>query len=193
MSLDHLLLGALREPASGYDLKATFEQVYRHFWPAELSQIYRTLRRLEAEGLLTSRRAASDIGPERRVYRTTAKGRARLRRWLQEGPQVSDDRHAFCAQVFFLDELEEPEARLTFLRALRDEFAVRRSQLEAIEAQWRADDPRYPDGLPPAELMQQFTLALGIEKFGAIARWAETCIARLEARQQQETADAAPL
>jgi DNA-binding PadR family transcriptional regulator len=193
MSLDHLLLGALREPASGYDLKSRFDEVYRHFWPAELSQIYRTLRRLESAGLLASRRAASEIGPERRVYRTTAKGRAKLRRWLTDGPQVSDDRHAFCAQVFFLDELEDPADRLAFLRTLRDEFVSRRRLLEAIEAQWRADDPRYPDGLPPAELAQQFTLALGIEKFGAIARWAETCIQRLETRQQQETADAVPL
>ena len=27
------------------------------------------------------------------------------RRWLRDGPQVTDDRHAFCAQTFFLDEL----------------------------------------------------------------------------------------
>jgi DNA-binding PadR family transcriptional regulator len=189
MSLDHLLLGALREPACGYDLKARFDQAYRHFWPAELSQIYRTLRRLEAEGLLTSRRAASDIGPDRRVYRTTPKGRARLRRWLLEGPQLSDDRHAFCVQVFFLDELEDVDERLTFLRALRDAFAARHRELEAVAVRWRAEDPRYPEALPPAELMQQFTLSLGIEKFAAIARWAERSIATLEARKAQEGAD----
>lgn len=189
MSLDHLLLGALREPASGYDLKARFDDVFRHFWPADLSQIYRTLRRLEDEGLLTSRRAASDIGPDRRVYRTTARGRARLKRWLADGPQVTDDRHAFCAQVFFLDELDTVDDRLAFLRALRDEFASRLSDLQAIERRWREADPRYPDALPPAELAQQFTLALGLEKFGAIVRWAESCIARLESRPSEEVSD----
>jgi DNA-binding PadR family transcriptional regulator len=183
MGLDDILLGALRKPASGYDLKAQFDQVYRHFWPAELSQIYRTLRRLESEGLLASRAAASDKGPERRVYRTTARGRARLARWLADGPEVKDDRHAFCAQVFFLDELDDPGERLTFLRALRREFAARVAELEAIERGWRESDPRYPDTLPDSELHQQFVLQLGIQKYGAIVTWADTCLRRLEARE----------
>jgi DNA-binding PadR family transcriptional regulator len=190
MSLDDLLLGALRTPSSGYALKAQFDTVYRHFWPAELSQIYRTLRRLEEDGLLTSKAAASDKGPERRVYRTTAKGRVRLQRWLAAGPQVRDDRHPFCAQVFFLDELTDPERRLAFLRALRDEFAGRVTELEEIARGWRAADARYPDDLPDADQMQQFVLMLGIEKYGAIARWADRCLERLEARAAAATTGA---
>jgi PadR family transcriptional regulator, regulatory protein AphA len=182
MSLDHLLLGALREPATGYDLKARFDDVFRHFWPAELSQIYRTLRRLEDDGLLTSRHEASDKGPERRVYRTTAKGRTRLRKWLADGPQVKDDRHAYCAQTFFLDELPDDESRRAFLESVRYEFAGRLAALQAIEAVWRADDPRYPDDLPIDQLVQQFTLSLGLEKHAAIVRWAENCLKRLDAR-----------
>ena len=37
MSLEHILLGLLREPASGYDLKAIFDERIQHFWAAELS------------------------------------------------------------------------------------------------------------------------------------------------------------
>jgi DNA-binding PadR family transcriptional regulator len=194
MSLDHVLLGALREPATGYDLKARFDEVFRHFWPAELSQIYRTLRRLEDDGLLTSRQESSDKGPERRVYRTTAKGRAQLRKWLAAGPEVRDDRHAFCAQTFFLDELADDAARATFLMAVRDEFASRLNELRAVESGWRSDDPRYPDQLPMEEMVQQFTLALGVEKYAAIVRWAESCLARLAAktaRSRATTLDAA--
>jgi PadR family transcriptional regulator AphA len=187
VSLDHLLLGALRTPATGYELQARFRDVYDHFWPAELSQIYRTLRRLEEEGLLTSRRQASDKGPERRVYRTTPRGLRRLRQWLSGGPQVNDDRHAYCAQLIFLHELPREEDRLDFLRALRDEFAARVAALRAIETEWRAADPRYPDALPAAKLSQQFTLTLGIEKFGAIHRWADDCVRRLEARMSGGT------
>ncbi len=47
MSLQHILLGLLREPASGYDLKAYFDKSVRYFWAAELSQIYPTLQRME--------------------------------------------------------------------------------------------------------------------------------------------------
>ena len=185
MSLDHLLLGALREPATGYELKARFDEVFRHFWPAELSQIYRTLRRLEDDGLLASKREASDIGPERRIYRTTAKGRKRLRKWLAAGPQVKDDRHIYCAQTFFLDELTDNDARAAFLTALRDEFASRLADLKAIETGWRAEDPRYPDRLPIDLMAQQFTLALGLEKYAAIVRWAEDCLRRLQEQRLQ--------
>jgi PadR family transcriptional regulator, regulatory protein AphA len=184
VSLDHILLGTLREPASGYDLKARFDAVFRHFWPAELSQIYRTLRRLELDGLLSSRAAASEKGPERRVYRTTAKGRAALRRWLADGPTVRDDRHAFCAQTFFLDELGDLDRQAAFLRGIREEFAARHAELVETERGWRAADPRYPDDLPADELFQQFTLTLGLEKYAAIVRWADVCLQRLEHRRQ---------
>ena len=54
MSLDHILLGLLREPATGYDLGNAFSENVRHFWSAELSQIYPTLKRLEQRGMLRS-------------------------------------------------------------------------------------------------------------------------------------------
>ncbi|MYK68861.1 MAG: PadR family transcriptional regulator, partial [Gammaproteobacteria bacterium] len=44
MSLDHILLGLLRDPATGYDLKSAFSERIRHFWSAELSQIYPALK-----------------------------------------------------------------------------------------------------------------------------------------------------
>lgn len=182
MSLDHLLLGTLREPASGYDLKGRFETVFRHFWPAELSQIYRTLRRLEDEGLLSSRPEASARGPERRVYHTTAKGRARLRQWLAAGPEVREDRHAFVAQVFFLDELKDLDATRRFLAELQAEFAMRRAELERVAAEWQAADPRYPDGLSGHDLHARLSLTLGLAKYDAIASWARTELARLAER-----------
>src|ERR1700740_1459020 len=52
VSLEHILLGLLRQPASGYDLKAVLDHGIGHFWGAELSQIYPSLRRLEKRGLL---------------------------------------------------------------------------------------------------------------------------------------------
>ena len=67
MSLEHILLGLLREPASGYDLKVVLDHGIGHFWAAELSQIYPSLKRLEKQGLLRSRRTASQRGPGRIV------------------------------------------------------------------------------------------------------------------------------
>ena len=37
MSLKHIMLGMLREPHSGYDIKKQFEKSLKNFWRAELS------------------------------------------------------------------------------------------------------------------------------------------------------------
>ena len=47
MSLEYAILGFLNYlPLSGYDLKKMFDTSVQHFWPADQSQIYRTLARL---------------------------------------------------------------------------------------------------------------------------------------------------
>ena len=67
MSLKHIMLGILREPYSGDDLKKRFDKSLRSFWRAELSQIYPLLQMMEKEGFLSSKSDESDIGPTRRV------------------------------------------------------------------------------------------------------------------------------
>ncbi len=66
MSLKHILLGLLEKPNSGYDIKQYFDQVFRHFWAADLAQIYPTLNRLEKEGLASSDRVVSDKASPRK-------------------------------------------------------------------------------------------------------------------------------
>lgn len=188
MALEHILLGILVQPASGYAVKQRFDQVFTHFWAAELSQIYRTLRRLEQDGLLSGRDEPSSKGPAKRVYHTTAKGRARLRAWLAE-PRQDDQRLTYLAQVFFLAELRDGAARIGFFRQLRERHAAELAALQAIEAGWRASDPRYPDALPDADLCAQFTLALGLRKVQASIDWIDECIGRLERRNATEVED----
>ena len=50
MSVEMILLGLLREPASGYELKRFFDLGIRHFWAAEISQIYSALKRQARAG-----------------------------------------------------------------------------------------------------------------------------------------------
>src|SRR5437588_510550 len=76
MGLDNILLGLLRQPASGYDLKRVFDEGIGHFWAAELSQIYPALKRLEKRRLLRARKVDSKRGPGKYVYQTTAAGQA---------------------------------------------------------------------------------------------------------------------
>ena len=92
MSLEHILLGFLREPASGYDLKSVFASSVRHFWAADLSQTYTTLRRMERQGLVKSKVVTSAKGPDRRVYSISAAGRKTLNTWLTSEPESTDVR-----------------------------------------------------------------------------------------------------
>lgn len=118
MSLDYILLGALEEPRSGYELKQWFDEVFSFFWNADQSQIYRTIGRLAEQGLVTGKDAPSPIGPDKRVYRTTAKGKAELKRWLKDGPVSPAQRTAIYAQLIFLARLPDADAA-RFLAAMK--------------------------------------------------------------------------
>jgi DNA-binding PadR family transcriptional regulator len=182
MSLPHILLGLLRQPASGYDLKAEFERGIRHFWSAELSQIYPTLKGMEAKGWLSSATEPSDRGPDRRVYTRTETGLAELLRWLGGPPQVGAERFAYLAQIAFMDELGDFRRTLDFMRALRARLAAWEAELRAIEAGVFAALPGYPDDLPPDELHHHVTLRMGLHTLAAKLAWCDETIARLERR-----------
>lgn len=182
MSLDRILLGILREPASGYDIKQQFEKVFRHFWSADLAQIYRALAKLENDGLLTSRNEPSARGPERKVYARTAAGRKRLREWLAGGPVFGTEKFTYLAQAFFLAEAE-PEQRVAFYEALRTRFAAQLATLESIEQDWRqSNGPDFPGNLDAADFHSYLTLDMGISKTRALVEWAERALAAVRAR-----------
>ena len=182
MSLKHIMLGMLREPHSGYDLKKQFDRSLRSFWRAELSQIYPLLQKMEKEGLLSSRSDESDIGPTRRIYTRTSEGRAELQNWLIDGPTVGTEKIGYLAQVFFLANLDDPEKAIEFFQELRQHMAEWLESLESSEREWRSQDPRYPDALPDAEFFPQLTLDLGLTKVRANVEWCDRCIKRIQAR-----------
>ena len=182
ISLPHILLGLLREPASGYDLKAEFERGIRHIWSAGLAQIYPTLKRMEGRGWLSSATEPSDRGPDRRVYTRTEAGREELLRWLGGHPQVGAERFAYLAQIAFMDELGDFRRTLEFMRALKIRLAAWEAELREIEARVFAPMSGYPDDLPAEELHHHVTLRMGRHTLAAKLAWCDETIARLERR-----------
>jgi PadR family transcriptional regulator, regulatory protein PadR len=78
-----LLLLLYDEIGYGYGL---IEQLSSFgFSPDDLnvSTLYRTLRKMEKEGLVTSLWEESDQGPKRRVYEITLKGKNDLDQWVK--------------------------------------------------------------------------------------------------------------
>ena len=193
MSLEHILLGLLREPASGYDLKAILDHGIGHFWAAELSQIYPTLKRLEKQGLLRSRRAASKRGPGRIVYETTATGRKELAAWLRNEPQFEDMRHTFLAQIYLMDELSDLPHILNFLEQLHARWAARLEGLKNAEKDWSRRDPGFPDGLSLAAFDQHLTLRMGQHSYQGWLTWCEESMRRVRARMRKENRNGNPV
>lgn len=181
MSLEMLLLGFMRTPQTGYDLRDFFAGDVPSFWSAELSQIYPALSRLEKEGLLKSRRQRSVKGPARKVYRTTAKGHRALARWIEQGPVIGAERFAYLAQLMHMDELKDPQKALDFLEQLKIELTTWRKGLKAIQKEGFGGDKIWP--LMDDEAFYAYsTLTFGIDTMQAKLRWVNKTIKRLRTR-----------
>lgn len=141
MSLEHVLLGMLREPASGYDLRQEFQRGASHFWSAGLNQIYPTLQRMESKSWLRSREEPSEKGPPRRVYTRTAKGSRELKDWLSLEPQLDTYRLAYIGQLVFMGQLDDLSHTREFIVQLRGALAKR---LEAFARPHAPDQPSSP-------------------------------------------------
>lgn len=122
MSLPHVLLGILRTPATGYDIRRQFESGDAYFWAAELSQIYPALKKLEDKGLVRSEDAPSDQGPRRRLYHRTEAGRKELVDWVSSGPVVGTQRLAYVGQILYAFEADDLQVVADLVADLRNEF-----------------------------------------------------------------------
>ena len=186
MSLEHILLGMLTQPASGYDLKADFESGARHFWFAELSQIYPTLRRMEQQGWLKSHTEPSPHGPARRVYARTRPGTAELRQWLRSGPIVGVERFAYIGQLIFMGQLNDFDTTLAFLDRLGDLLREKLQGLKSAEKEMSEECTGYPDSLDVVDFHAHLSLRMGILSLGAKVRWCDECIKRVKDRLAKE-------
>lgn len=182
MSLDHAILGFLQYgPSTGYDLKDAFNLSVQHFWPADQSQIYRTLAKLAERGLVEMQIVEQDDRPDRKVYHITETGREELREWLATPLPFKGGRSAFLIQVFFAGQLPDEEILPIFRRAAD----TTRAALEHLRQLPTQSDP-YTDavGDPRETYFWMLTLDCGIKMTEAQLAWLESVIARLERGEQ---------
>jgi PadR family transcriptional regulator AphA len=192
MSLHDVVLSLLREPMSGTELIRLFEGTIRHFWKTDLSQIYRALETLEGDGCVKVRSVASPRGPERKVYRLTAKGRRRLADWISESPRVPPAKFEYLAQLFSVTAVNEPrEKALAMLRSMRDEAEESVAVLEGLDATMK-QMPGYPDDVPSSLFYPWLTLRHGLHRRRAFLGWIDECLDRLERRSRAVDGEVGP-
>ena len=184
MSLEHILLGMMRKPCSGYDLRQEFEMGAKHFWSAELSQIYPTLKRMEGRGWLESQLEPSPKGPDRRVYQRTKAGQEVLHEWLQSGPVVGNDRYAYIGQLIFMGELNDLETTLEFMQQLREEFnavyQLLRGAMDELEQESKQRE------LSMIEFHEKISLRMGVYSLQGKVTWCDESIREVQHRIAQE-------
>src|SRR5881398_2436478 len=100
------LLLLLRErPHHGYELIERLPAIAGEETRIDVGNLYRLLRALEAEGVVTSEWSAELPGPAKRTYELTAEGRGLLDRWAEALRQAQADVQGF------LDRYDQGERR----------------------------------------------------------------------------------
>ncbi|MEU2392299.1 PadR family transcriptional regulator [Streptomyces sp. NPDC007369] len=100
MALDHaILVSLLEQPGSGYELARRFDRSIGYFWTATHQQIYRVLKRMEADGMLAVREVPQQGRPDKKEYSVAGPGRAALSRWLHDPIEPESLRHDLAVKI----------------------------------------------------------------------------------------------
>jgi PadR family transcriptional regulator, regulatory protein AphA len=181
MSLEFAILGFLNyHPYSGYDLKKIFDTSVRHFWPADQSQIYRTLSKLTENGWVEMEKVPQDDRPDRKVYSITEAGRVELLRWISGPPPMGEPRSAPLIQVFFSGQLSNEQVLAKFegyaalMRSILNQYDQVPAQLGPYQQEITSQREHF---------FWMLTLDNGIRSMRANLEWAESVIERIKSGQ----------
>lgn len=179
MSLKHALLGILSyEPMTGYEVKQFFDSSVQHFWNAELSQIYPTLKTLEESGFVLKHVEVQENRPNRKVYEITDTGREEFLRWVREAQFPADLRDPFLIKIFFGTEVPIEDVLILLRRQMEEqqkillfsETVLRQKILEGVK---HSHSARHG-------LFWTLTLELAIAYRRAYMEWCEQSMRMLE-------------
>jgi PadR family transcriptional regulator AphA len=178
MSLKHAILGFLSfKSLSGYDLKKAFDQSVQHFWPANQSQIYRTLARLKDEGLVDQEVIEREERLDMKLYHITEAGRDELHRWLSTPLPPQDYREPFLIQVYFAGKLSDEEIDNLLqheIRAMEERLAI----YETIYKMYQERIKIYED--PRSLFLSISTLEYGILSNQISLEWLKSLARRVK-------------
>ncbi len=178
MSLDHAILGFLTyRPMSGYELKGMFDLSVRHFWPADQSQIYRTLARLAERGWADVEVVEQETRPDRKVYRITDGGRAELHEWLVTPLEPSPLRLARLVQVFFASQLTDDEV-LAVLERMANQWRMELERLRGVN-EWGRGCEEWKSASRRERFFAGLTLEYGLRAMRCSLEWLEDAMERI--------------
>ena len=175
-----LILGmlAIEDHQSGYDIRKTVEGSVNYFWGESFGQIYPTLKRLAAEGLIRPDASDSEDRRQPRRYSLTAAGRARLKEWLAVPYREHPPRDEFLLKLFFGREAAPSVsiAHIHDFQAKNRRLLATLLELEALANQRQEGNPNLP--------FWMLTLSYGVGQIRAALQWSEAALAVVDKLQE---------
>ena len=178
MSLKHAILGFLSfQPMTGYDLKKAFDHSVQFFWPANQSQIYRTLAELNDEEFVKIEIVAREDRLDMKIYHITETGLNEFRHWLSTPIPHQDYREAFLIQVYFGGTIDDRETILLLQHMIRD-IEDGLGQLTALYKFYLGKMEQVDSGRDL--FFNMLTLEYGIASNQTALNWLQSVLNRLE-------------
>jgi DNA-binding PadR family transcriptional regulator len=163
------VLGALSvEPMSGYAVRHAITETLGHFWSESFGQIYPTLSRLEADGLVVRDADGRTSGS---TFRLTASGRSRLVALLHEPIAAAPPRNGTMLRLFF-GGLLGPDTCAEVVMAARDQAHALLTTMATARAEIAAE------GRPDAAYWLM-TVSAGEHTARAQVAWADETLEAL--------------
>src|SRR5712691_4094704 len=166
MSVPHALLALLSEgPKFGLQLREEFEARTGEVWPLNVGQVYKTLGRLERDGLAES--DGNGDGPQKR-FRITTAGEAELAAWLRTPPDLTTPpRDELVMKVLVAAAVPGVD--------VHEVIQAHRQYLVALMPQWT----RLKDGDARTDLGLALAVDAELFRLDAVTRWLDAAESRL--------------
>jgi PadR family transcriptional regulator, regulatory protein AphA len=139
---EYTLLGFLMHRSMhGYDLYNQFQLHLGHVWHLSQSQLYSTLKRLEAQGLVEGLTNEAGANPSRRYLAITQAGLRRFFYWLMQPSDCSSRimRLEFISRLFFAS-MQDPAIAAYIVQGQAASVARELSNHERILRSLEAED-----------------------------------------------------
>ena len=175
----YVILGilAIHDNQSGYEIRRTIQQTVGFFWGESFGQIYPTLKKLAADGLIVPSKSTSAPKPRRQEYSITASRLACLQEWLAVPYRDDPPRDEFLLKLFFGDKAA-PSVSIAHIRKFQEKHRRLLDTLLEVEGLARVHSSHYP-GFP----FWMLTLTFGVAQLRSALEWSEAALAMLSSTE----------
>jgi PadR family transcriptional regulator, regulatory protein AphA len=180
----YVILGilAIHDDQSGYEIRKTIQQSVGFFWGESYGQIYPTLKRLVADGLITLSKSTAKPRPRRQEYSITPTGRIRLQQWLAVPYRDDPPRDEFLLKLFFGEEVA-PCVSIAHIRRFQERNRGMLATLLELATLGRARSSHHP-----GFRFWMLTLNFGVAQLRSALEWSDSALAMFTASETASSA-----